>query len=285
MHSLPRTLGVVLVVGLLLAGCNDNLFSGLHSEGTSDDPDVLLADAQAALAKGDTAQALDYLRRAHDLNPDHAEVRVTLIGTQFEQQDVDLLTIRQIGEYIANGTKAARAKSDPNYICSFDGDPAGYATVDFMDAPAFSRLAGLTELFDDAETLLGDVDVSEVELSNNLKARLLIIRAFTRAFRTFRAIDQEVKAMGVQLFRLPGNDIGVCADASQLTSISDAQATVDQIEEIITCTLLPGYEQAIDDLRTRNELLNGSEDNVLLDVMSEALDALRNNLDATCSSS
>ena len=42
-------------------------------------------------------------------DPDHAEVRVALVGTKFEKHDVDLLTIREIGSYIANGSKAATA--------------------------------------------------------------------------------------------------------------------------------------------------------------------------------
>lgn len=277
-----RTLGVVLVASLILAGCSDNLFSGLQDEGTSDDPKVLLADAQAALAKGDTARAVDYLERAHDLAPEDAEVRVMLVGTRFEMNDVDLLTIREVGEYIANGGMAAVAKAGPNYICSFDEDPSNYEPFDFAAAPAFQRLKGLSDLFSEAETLLGDLDVAESDLSDNLQARMLLIRAFTRAFQTVRAIDQEVKRLGIQPFRLPGNDIGVCADANQLNSISEAQQLVDDIQEVLKCTLLPGYEQAMSDLQTRNELLNGSADNIILEVMGDALDAIRNNLDASC---
>lgn len=283
--SFARSLSAVLVAGLLLAGCTDNLFSGFQSEGTSDDPQVLLADADAALAKGDTTRALDYLERAHDIAPENAEVRVTLVGTKFEKNDVDLLTIREIGEYIANGSLSKRAKADPNYMCSFEGDPSGYETFDFAAAPAFQRLMGLSDLFTEAETLLGDLDASEADLSDDLRARMLLIRAFTRAIRTVGAIDQQVKQLGIQLFRLPGNDIGVCADANQLNSISEAQQLVEDIQNIITCTLLPGYERAMDDLQTRNELLNGSSDNIIIDVMGDALDAMRNSLDATCTAS
>lgn len=283
--SLSRTLGVALVAGLLLAGCSDNLFSGLDSEGTSDDPDVLLADARAALTKGDTSRALDYLQRAHESDPDHAEVRVTLVGTKFEQNDVDLLTIREIGMYIADGSKAARAKAAGNYICTFDGDPSSYETFDFAAAPAFQRLANLADLFEEAETLLGDLDATQTDLPENLKARMLLIRAFTRAFQTVVAIDAEVKNLGVELFRLPGNDIGICADVSQFDSVSDAQNLVDQIEELVVCTLLPNYEGALNDLRTRNEILGGDSDNMVLDVMSNALDAMRNSLNAACSAS
>lgn len=284
LSAATRSLGVVLVALLVLAGCDDNLFSSFDSEGTSDDPEVLLADARAALTQGDTTRALDYLERAHEIDPDHAEVRVTLISTKFEHHDVDLLTIREIGEYIADGSKAGMAKSGSNYICSFDGDPSSYEPFDFSEAPAFQRLAGLSELFSEAETLLGGIDATETELSDELRARLLLIRAFTRAFRTIVAIDGEVKQLGVEMFRLP-DGIGVCADADAFGSISDAQELVDDIQEIIVCTLLPGYEQAIDDLRTRNELLRGEIGNELLDVMDDAFDTLRNNLDATCSAS
>jgi hypothetical protein len=246
---------------------------------------VLLADARAALTKGDTSRALDYLQRAHESDPDHAEVRVTLVGTKFEQNDVDLLTIREIGMYIADGSKAARAKAAGNYICTFDGDPSSYETFDFAAAPAFQRLANLADLFEEAETLLGDLDATQTDLPENLKARMLLIRAFTRAFQTVVAIDAEVKNLGVELFRLPGNDIGICADVSQFDSVSDAQNLVDQIEELVVCTLLPNYEGALNDLRTRNEILGGDSDNMVLDVMNNALDAMRNSLNAACSAS
>lgn len=283
--SLSRTLGGALVLALVLAGCSDNLFSSFDSEGTSDDPQVLLADARAALVNGDTTRALDYLQRAHEIDPDHAEVRVTLVGTKFEQNDVDLLTIREIGTYIASGSKAATAKSGGNYICSFDGDPSTYETFDFAAAPAFQRLANLADLFTEAETLLGDLDATQADLPDDLRARMLLIRAFTRAFQTIVAIDAEVKAMGVQLFRLPGNDIGICADTNEFSSISDAQEIVDQIQELMVCTLLPNYQGALDDLQTRNEILGGDADNIVLTAMSDALDAMRNSIDATCSTS
>jgi tetratricopeptide (TPR) repeat protein len=283
LQSASRSLGLALLAGLLLAGCSDNLFSGLQSEGTSDDPQVLLADAQAALAKGDTTRALDYLERAHDLEPENAEVRVTLVGTRFEKHDVDLLTIREIGQYIASGgNPSVTAKAAPNYVCSFEEDPSNYATFDFAAAPSFQRLVDLNDLFADAETLIGDLDATQVDLPDDLRARMLLIRAFMQAFKTIKEIDYEVKQLGVQLFRLPNNDLGICADANQLSSISDAQQIVDDIQDLITCTLLPGYEQAMEDLRTRNRLLNGSEDNIVIDVMSDALDAMRNSLNAEC---
>jgi len=285
LSSLPRTLGGVLVLAVLLTGCSDNLFSSFDSEGTSDDPDVLLADARAALAKGDTSRAIDYLERAHDIDPEHAEVSVTLVGTKFEQNDVDLLTIREIGMYIADGSKAAVAKSSHTYVCSFDGEPSTYEPFDFAQAPAFQRLVDLADLFTEAESLVGDLDAVEADLPDDLRARMLLIRAFTRAFQTIVAIDAEVKQIGVQLFRLPDGDIGICADQSGFDSISDAQALVDSIQELIICTLLPNYEGALGDLRTRNEILGGGEDNIVLSVMSDALDAMRNSIDATCSAS
>lgn len=280
--SLFCTLAVTLAVGLLVAGCDDNVFDGLNSEGTSDDPQVLLADARAALAKGDTTQAIDYLERAHDVAPENAEVRVELVGTKFEKNNVDLIAIREIAEYIADGSKALRTakNADADYYCSFDEEPG--ETFDFAEAPAYQRLVGLSDLFDEAITLLGDLDASEVDLSEELTARMLLMRAFTRAFQTIVAVDQEVKEIEVDLFRLSNGDIGVCADASEFNSVSDAQQIVDEIEQIIDCTLLPGYEQAIDDLRTRNELLRGNLDSLILDTMGEALDAMRNSINGDC---
>lgn len=283
-NSSLRILPLALAACLLVVGCDDNVFSGLNSEGTSDDPQVLLADARAALVQGDTAQAIDYLERAHEVDPDNAEVRVELVGTKFEKHDVDLLTIREIGEYIANSNKAtATAKAgEPYYVCSFEGDPSTYPAFDYAQAPAFQRLAELSGLFEEAITLLGDLDPAQVDLPRDLKARMLLIRAFTRAFQTIVEIDTSVKELGAELFRLPSGAIGVCADATQLSSISEAQQIVDDIEQLTECTLLPGYDRAMDELRARNELLSGDPDNILTDVMGDALDAMRNGVSADC---
>lgn len=291
MFSHLRTLSIAFVVCLLVAGCDDNVFSGLNSEGTSDDPQVLLADARAALAKGDTTQAMDYLERAYEIAPEDAEVRVELIGTRFEVNDIDLLAIREIGEYIAGSNKAAHAAgkaTEPIYVCSFDGEPEG--SFDYAQAPAFQRLAGLSDLFDEAIALLEDLDTSQADLSEDLKARMLLIRAFTRAFRTIVEIDTRVKSMGVDLFRLPDGTIGICAEVSEEPdSIEEAQELreeaeelVEEVERLIECVLLPGYEVAMDDLEARNELLGGEPDNVVVNVMGEALDAMRDGVNGQC---
>ncbi|MCI0696098.1 hypothetical protein L0337_29370 [candidate division KSB1 bacterium] len=56
------TLMIALAVTMLLCGCN--IFSPFHSDGSSDDPAVLLSEARSALREGREKEALSMLDRA-----------------------------------------------------------------------------------------------------------------------------------------------------------------------------------------------------------------------------
>ncbi|MBL0058297.1 MAG: hypothetical protein IPP35_04125 [Elusimicrobia bacterium] len=64
----------VLLAGVLvLAGCqNNNLFGGLHKEGTGD-AQSLVSDGQSALARGEYATAQDYFTRAIAADPGNSD--------------------------------------------------------------------------------------------------------------------------------------------------------------------------------------------------------------------
>lgn len=69
-----KRLWMVILLGLLfIIGCN--IFEPFHSEGKSDDVEVLLEDAKAALANNQPEKALEYLDKAMRIDPNHPAVR------------------------------------------------------------------------------------------------------------------------------------------------------------------------------------------------------------------
>ncbi len=88
----------VFLLALLLAGCN--VFEGAQEEGTSNDPEILLLDAEAALQRNEPDLAVQYLERAEALEPENTalglRIRAKLSTALLRSVDVDILTIHQL---------------------------------------------------------------------------------------------------------------------------------------------------------------------------------------------
>lgn len=97
----------------LLAGCS--ALDTAPGEGESDDPNVLLRDAEAALQRNEPALAVDYLRRAADLQPLDTplgiNVRIRLSTALLETAGVDALTLQQMVRPFAEIPSAPQAGS------------------------------------------------------------------------------------------------------------------------------------------------------------------------------
>ncbi len=87
---------LLLIVLVLFTGCN--IFSPLHSPGSSDDPDELISDAEDALIEGDYREAMRVMEKALRIAPNNDRVRYfhALVTTKFYR--IDLLDIIDIFE-------------------------------------------------------------------------------------------------------------------------------------------------------------------------------------------
>lgn len=84
-----RSIYIFLWIAVLgISGCN--LFSPFHSEGEHSDPDVLRDDAEAALAREDPEQALQYLDKALEQKPDDPDLLYLHAVAVVDQHDMDL---------------------------------------------------------------------------------------------------------------------------------------------------------------------------------------------------
>src|SRR5690606_41582378 len=87
-----------ILFAALLTGCN--VFEGTQEEGTGDDPEVLLQDAEPALQRDEPKLAVEYLERAVELEPvttSHgAQIRIQLSTAQLRAGGVNNTTLQPL---------------------------------------------------------------------------------------------------------------------------------------------------------------------------------------------
>ena len=265
----------------LLVGCN--VFDGLGGEGESDDPNVLLQDARAALSRGEPQAAVRYLERAHALDPSNPEVRIELVGARFAQAEIDLITLRSLINYI-NGEEeepaaaAARTHSQQPQangdFCTFDADRSALEEFDYTSASAYQAIRDQINTFEAAHELLDGIRPAALnDLPDAVRARWYMSRAFTRIALAIDAINSEVEQIEATLYRLPSlqNSIGICAASEQALSKAEARIKCDHLPQIVV---------GLEELEMRNQLLDNADVSGVLDDLRQVVDIVGAQLDS-----
>lgn len=269
-YLLRAALSGLLLCGVL-AGCN--VFDGIGAE--SDDAQVLLQDARAALDRGDPHEAVRYLERAFELDPTDPEIRIELAGARFEATDLDLITLKGLTEHISGTARPSEAtaavrvggKAEGGY-CTFGTDPGGLDVFDYTAAPEYQQVRAEIETFVAARDLLDAIRPVDLEaLPEETRAQWYLIRAFTRIALAVDAINGEVERIEATLYRVPGpqDSIGICAIS---------KSALEEAEARIKCTHLPQILKGLDELAVRSRLLDEAEVSGLIDDLQQAVDVI-----------
>lgn len=274
-YSLHIALSGLFLCGVW-AGCN--VFEGIGEDAGSDDPQVLLHDARAALDRDEPETAVGYLERAFELDPDDPEIRIELTGARFAAADVDLITLKGLVEHINSGaglqaSASRRAGKANGRYCTFDADPATLEVFDYTSAPEYQRFREVIETFIEARDLLDGIRLADRErLTEALRAEWYLLRAFTRIVLAIDAINAEVERIEATLYRVPdrGNSIGICAVSED---------ALDAAKVHIRCDLLPQILQGLDELRARSDLLDDAEIGGVIADLERAVDVVGAQLD------
>ena len=172
-NAAARWVGMFLVFSLagLSAGCN--LWSGLHKDGVESNANVLVADGQAALDRGDYTHARDYFALAVGQDPRNAEARVGYVRAELKRRNFNLVNlVRTIMDSAEDGGESLDIL-----------DPADWGAED---------MTALVALFDE---FLGALDPITQGLTEGAvrhdNVTVLLDTAFFYAFR-FAARAQEV---------------------------------------------------------------------------------------------
>ena len=274
-----------VVCASLLAGCN--VFDGLGGEGESEDPEVLLQDARAALSRGEPEAAVRYLERAYSLDPTNPEVRIELVGARFARAELDLITLQQLvddingeadnGETdppVASARRHEVAHQEQDGFCTFDEDRSSLEEFDYTASSAYQSIQVQIDTFRAARDLLDGIrPVVLNSLPDRVQAQWYLTRAFTRVALAVSAVNEEVEQIDATLYRLPSlqNSIGICASSEQALSEAEVQ---------IKCDHLPKIVRALDELEMRNQLLDNPDISGVLDDLRLAVDVVGAQLDS-----
>lgn len=280
---------LVLCTALLLGGCN--VFETFYEEGTSGSADVLLQDARAALERGDTEKAKAYLERAHENDPENAEVRVELSAVELQSSDVTVLRIKELADYVREASGEADLGASPfatsieahgtytfnntDLVCNFDrAQHPAPPVFDYTALEVFQRIKQQEAVLARVQELLREVDGES--LSRRQHARLLLMDSIVRIARATLTLQDAAEQATVTLYRLPNETIGACASASDV---------LDAFEGVLKCELVADLIRARDGLQQRLLLLDnprGSASAEILDVLNEAITRLETQVDLDC---
>lgn len=269
-----RCLGAGLVLLLVSVGAGCNVFGGL-SEENSDDPEVLLSEARAALTQGQPDRAVDLLREALAADSSNAEVRVELASAMLEARDVDIVTLRSMGRFIIGDEKRTSiSNTHESGRCTFDQEPVSLPVFDYEDAPEYQVFVENEAVFEEVQALLGDERIDFEALAAELRARRLLVGAFADIATAVLEINRRIKALDATLYRLPSGAIGLCAPTPEDRF---------QLEKDIVCALLPRIEAALEELNARNGLIGREPDEgVIIDIVRDAIEAIRGDTEIDC---
>ena len=149
--TLRRTaLLLLFLAGPLVAGCN--IFEGFSEPGTSDDPEVLIEDADLALQQGQPQKALAYLEKAVERDPNHARARAKLAVVQLQAHDIDVLTLKGLVDGFREeaGGQAGKGASDGE-VCLYEPSPGLTATpFSYLTSPEYQRISDARRVLWDA---------------------------------------------------------------------------------------------------------------------------------------
>jgi len=148
---------VLLILGFCISGCGKtfNIFGWTHAEGKSKDPDVLLQDADAALAKGDYQVAMDYYNKVIDSDPDNSLARYGYVTAYMKQEFKDM----NISELL---TQLSNSDSESGGML-IDESKINLSTQDLIDMGNV-----LVNYLDDSATGNWDGEISSTDVGMNV---------------------------------------------------------------------------------------------------------------------
>jgi|GEM_PF-2900447 len=259
---------------LIAAGCN--AFEFMYDE-NSNDPDIMLEDARIALQSGDAEKAIELLERALENAPESQEIKIELASALFQANEIDLLTMKDMAEFISDSESASASKTTQSYnaTCSFNEAPATTRTLHFEAEDAYLQLLGNTETLERTLDLLAaslNIDAPS-DLADTIIGNAYLMRAIASMGQSVLDIKAKADSLGATLHQRSNNTIGYCGPTPEALA---------EIESFVLCEQLPVFNTAVEDLLFRQNLL-GLTESELVDAVGRARDELNNTTSLSCS--
>ncbi len=310
--SIISAFALAVSISLSLAACN--VFDGLYEEGGSGEPRELLEDARIATQDGRIDDAVEYLREAHEKQPESIEVRVSLASALLTQNEIDVMLIAELAEEIgsAEDDDASDVGCPDDLVCSFDcatvrsakpfsyGDSDAYRRL-MAASSALEQVSGLMSVpledlgakpgnrlstSDDRKLLYDSLvetlsEMHRQERARQLASTLLLDAGITRLASALATIEESSAANGISLFLVERTN------GSKVVDYCGAD-----VEQFLTSTMCPVTSSAlfaVDLLETRAENFTSNTDSNpssiagdLVEIGHELFDGLSTEEESTC---
>lgn len=259
---------------LIAAGCN--AFEFMYDENSSD-PDIMLEDARIALQSGNEEKAVELLERALEKAPESQEIRIELASALFQANEIDLLTMKDLAEFISDSESAPASKAAKSYnaTCSFTEALETTRILQFEAEEAYLQLLGNTETLERTLDLLAtslNIDAPS-DLADTIIGNAYLMRAIASMGQSVLDIKAKADSLGATLHQRSNNSIGYCGPTPEALA---------EIESFVLCEQLPVFNTAVEDLLFRQNLL-GLTESELVDAVGRARDELNNTTSLSCS--
>ena len=296
-----------VALAILVGACN--VFEGLYDEGTSENTQVLLTDARAAIQDGRVDDAVDHLTKAHENEPDNVEVRAELASALLTQNDIDVMLIKDLADDIRlalEGGASKNAGCPEDVRCNFNCAVAKSVTpFSYKDSDAYQRLAAVLAVLRQIDALvqqplsnlgatpgirfdtkekraeLFSMLVSSIEAKNpsansqRIAGTLLLSAGITKLATTLTEIEQAAAERDVQLYHVES--------LSGSTFIDYCGREVEAFVDTIMCPATSTAFFTLDMLAARAENSSGNAlSNELLDSGHELFDEFTTEVQSQC---
>ena len=249
--------------------------------------DLLVDDAIAARESGDVEAAIEILRAAYQRAPDDATVRVELATSLLRRDDLNLLDLDQIGQYIINGASNSPSARSGARAC---GD--GGTAFNPADAPGFQDIIDKAATLAEADDLLSGIlpdalrsfdictsvrngelvydragalgTLRAAGLDDERIAQGLAVNAAVQFLKAYTTVSTALPA-GSEWYRMPDGSIVICVTDEAALRAAGEDAVRDLGETVIS-------------LDARASLVG--DDSVAAEIVDVALDAYEEVRDA-----
>ena len=288
--------GLLLALLLLpLAACDET-----GNLGETEDVEIAVQDAIIARQSGDYDKAVQILERAYERDTTNAKVRVELATTLLERDDIDLLDVDRIAQFISEGVGAegrVETAARSGAACVYAGDP-GAESFELTSIEGFTDLVAEVASIDRANDLLATVippQIGEFDLCSNVVdgqlsydrdgalaalydqgltetqvRQVLAVNALARIIDAYLFVSTEI-VQEVTWYRLSDGTIAICAD--------NPEALQDEAEVAVA-----DFGEAVLSLDARASLLGNSTASELVDLAKDAFEELRDAIGDYCAS-
>ncbi len=286
---------------LLLTGCN--VFEGLYEAGTSNDPEVLLADAEQAVQQGEPEKAVVILEKAVEQTQpktvQRSKVQIQLATAKMQAAKIGVLQLQRMIEDMNDRIEIGKTSSGKigafaSQVCSYEPTDERLEQITLNDIDGYTAISQNQDVLSEVQRLVNEAlnfsgdpgerfdiqaridSLQQAGLSQQKIAEALLNASLAYVGGSYDDIVQ-VGGDQIEWYRVrsayEGYYLGYCAPS---------QDVIDTVKAETACSM-DDLKFSVDLLRARAAFYDpNSLAGEIADKAQEGYDKLQDELDGTC---